>query len=286
MKIGLALGGGGVVGVAWEIGVLRALNDAGFQPTRSKVVVGTSAGALIGSRLLHGHSLADMESEQAEADVIVGDAPPADLAALAEVFQMWVSQPEMTPDLAKKVAEKALQAPTMPEQDWVGAFAKVLGTDGWPPGDLRIITVAASSGERVVWTAADGIALGSAVASSCAVPGIFPPVTLGPDRYIDGGVWSGSNVDILSDSDIEAVVFIGPMGEAPNLLGRISASALDREAAALEARGIPLHTITPGPRFGEIAVNLMDPTQRQPALRLGLADGAAGAQRLAHVLDI
>ncbi len=282
MRIGLALGGGGVVGVAWEIGVLQALQEAGFDIGGVELTVGTSAGSLIGSRLLHGHSLADMEAEQARPDPIVGRGP-TDFAALAEVFQIWVSEPQMTPDLARRVAAKAMQTSGVSEEELVAAFAHAVGTDSWPPGDLRIATVAASTGERVAWTAADEIPLTRAVAASCAVPGIFPPITIGDDRYVDGGVWSGSNADLLGASEVEAMLFIGPMSGAPNLLGQISASALTREAAALEVGGAVLRSITPGPRFAEVAHNLMDSSQREAALRVGRSDGAAAAERLGHV---
>ncbi|MBO0687117.1 MAG: patatin-like phospholipase family protein, partial [Candidatus Dormibacteraeota bacterium] len=101
---GLALGGGGPVGVAWEIGVLLALaEDAGFEPNRAKVIVGTSAGSIVGARLRRGRTPAELLEEQRTRTL-----PPPELTD-PEAFGRFLSlmaEAELPPDeRVRRVAE-------------------------------------------------------------------------------------------------------------------------------------------------------------------------------------
>jgi len=281
-RIGLVLGGGGVVGIAWEIGVLQGLADAtGFDPTTASVIVGTSAGSVVGSRLLLGESLEELAAEQEGPERIGTDRVAPDPAAMMEVFQLWTSEPQMTPELARKVGEKSCEAAKMDERDWRESFTEMIGID-WPDGDLRVTAVSVTTGERVVWTGASGVALSAAVASSCAVPGLFPPVTVTDDeRFVDGGLWSGSNADLAAGAGVERALFIGPMGMGQGMLGKLSAGNIERERKELARAGIVLDVIQPGPEFAEQGLNLMDVSKRADALAIGRNDGSRAASDFA-----
>ena len=287
MALGLVLGGGGVVGVAWEIGVLAGLaGELGWDPAAADVLVGTSAGSVIGTNLRHGRTLDDLVEEQRTGGLQVGrqEGPPADPAAALEVFRSWAGVEHMDADAARRTAQLALAVPTPTEDVMVESFRSALPTETWPAGDLRITGVSVSTGERVAWTAGSGVELVRAVTASCAVPGMFPAVTVGGDRYLDGGLWSGSNADVLAGDDLETALFIGPMGVGSTGLGAMSARMLERERALLATAGTSLQVLEPGERFVAAAMQLMDPTRRVEALEIGLAEGADAAARLRSTL--
>jgi NTE family protein len=284
--LGLALGGGGVVGVAWEVGVVAGLADAlGWDPAGVRVLVGTSAGSIVGTELLQGRTVDELVRTQlgdARGDVPV--RPELDLGALGEIFGTWTACDEMTPEVARTIGRRAASAATVPEDEYVASLGGLLAGDEWPAGDLRVTGVSVETGERAVWTSSSAVPLRRAVAASCSVPGMFPPVRIGDEAFVDGGVWSASNADALLGSGVEAAVFIGPLvGETG--LGRVSALALERERTRLADEGIPLLEVVPGERFAAFGHDLMNPAHRSTAVDVGRADGGDAADRLKDVLS-
>lgn len=285
MSFALVLGGGGSVGVAWEVGVLAGLADAGIDPTAAAVVVGSSAGSVVGTHIRQSRPLKTLLANQREPerDDASADSLPTDMTPLIEIFTILREAKERTPEVLQKVGEAAIAADTPPEADWVGRFERIVGTSEWPAGDLRITAVDCTTGHRRVWTAADGVPLAPAVASSCAIPAVFPPVTLDGSRYTDGGLWSSSNLDVVLDSDVDAALFVGPLRAGDPT----ATKALDREIQLLETAGRRAEAIVPGEAFAnEIgAQNLMNPAFRSRGVDLGLEDGAAAAARVRALLD-
>jgi NTE family protein len=282
MAHGLVLGGGGVVGIAWEIGVLDALaQEQALTPTTAQTLVGTSAGSVVSTQLAGGRSLDDLVAEQLAppAGATGGGAAAPDMNAVMQIFGGMMTATEMTSELALTTGRLALEAPTGSEDSWIGWFDRMLGVDDWPDADLRIVAMSCTRGERRVWTRADGVNLHRAVASSCSVPGLFPPVTIDGDRYTDGGAWSPSNADVLAGEGLDAVVFVGPIGGF--LAGRPQVEA---EMETLESKGARTATLLPGPDFEELRLKLMDPAFRQQGLEVGRRDGAAAAARIRSAL--
>ena len=291
MALGLVLGGGGVVGIAWEVGVLAGLADGlGWDPASPEVIVGTSAGSVIATLLRHGRTIEDLVAEQRSGGLRIGRTPPpageavADPGAALAVFRSWAGVEHMDADTARATAALAAAVATPDETAMVDSFRSALPDERWPDGDLRITGVSVSTGERVAWTAASGVELVRAVAASCAVPGMFPAITVGDDRYLDGGLWSGSNADVLVGDGLEAAVFIGPMGVGSTGLASFSARALERERALLATAGTALELVEPGDRFSAAAMQLMDPSRRVEALEIGLAEGTDAVERLRALL--
>jgi NTE family protein len=284
-RLGLALGGGGVVGVAWEVGVVAGLAEAlGWDPAGVHVLVGTSAGSIVGTHLFQGRTVDELVSGQrGPAPGEVPLRPELDLAALGEIFGMWTTADEVTPELARAIGQRAATAATVPEDDYVASFGPMLAGPDWPAGDLRVTGVSVGTGERSVWTSSSGAPLARAVAASCSVPGMFPPVRVGDGRFVDGGVWSGSNADVVLGSGAEAAVFVGPLvGETG--LGRVCGRALERERKLLADEGVPLLDVVPGERFAVFGGDLMNPAHRAAAVDVGRADGEDAAPRLRDVL--
>jgi NTE family protein len=294
MRFGLVLGGGGLVGIAWEVGVLAGLRRSGvLDPAEAAVIVGTSAGSVVGARLALGASVDALVEEQEQPDdgrgPASGDAQArVDLSAVMEIFGELRKAPHVTPELGRVVGRKAMAADTPSEDRWVESFEASIGRGTrWPAGrDLRIAALDCNTGERRMWTAADDgrVDLARAVASSCAAPGMFPTVGIGGSRYTDGGVWSVTNGDVLAGDGLDAAVFVVPTAAAPAQPGRRPAYAV--EAEQLEAAGTPVVTIVPGPSFAtEIGLmNLMNPAMRTKGLDVGLQDGAAAAVAIKELL--
>ena len=275
MTFGLVMGGGGVVGIAWELGVLDALlQEQALIPADASALVGTSAGSVVSTQLAGGRSIDDLVAEQLAppAGATGGGAAAPDMNAVMAIFGGMMTVSEMTRELALTTGKLALEAPTGPEASWIGWFEQMVGVADWPAADLRVVAMSCTRGERRVWTKADGVPLHHAVASSCSVPGMFPPVTIEGDRYTDGGAWSPSNADVLAGEGLDAVVFIGPIGGF--LAGR---PQVETEMETLAAKGARTMTLLPGPDFEPLRMSLMDPAFRAQGLEVGRADGKAAA---------
>jgi NTE family protein len=289
---GVVFGGGGVLGVAWEFGVLHGLADAGIDPVAgAQVVVGTSAGSVVGTRTSSGADLAALVEEQHD-ELDASHARSGEIMAkldfqlLADLFVRWTGTWPMTEDDARACAELALKQSTVDEATYVGLLESTLVAE-WTERDLRVVTVSCESGRRTAWSRADGVPLARAVAASCAIPGIMPPVTVDLDdgaRHVDGGLWSGTNADLLVDDDLDAVLIVEPLSSSTNQLGASAGRSVDAEVAALEARGTTVRVISAGDAYGALSGDLLDPTKRPEAVRLGRFAGATAASIVAELL--
>jgi NTE family protein len=279
-KNALILGGGGVLGIAWEIGVLKGLQDEGVDVSDADLIVGTSAGSVVGTRIAQGTAIADLVAEEyAPSDGMLEEAmKEVDLPNVMAVFQKWAGLTQMTQEACAEVGAMALASKTAPESEWLAWFEKTIGPE-WPARDLRVTAVDAESGEFQVWTRDSGVDVHHAVASSCAVPGLFPCVTITGRRYQDGGVRSGTSADLASGYD--NVLIIAPIGAGDSsidpLLGRMTRA----EAEALGASGSSVELLFPDEAtLAVFGINRMDSSKRSEALEAGAAQGRELAKRV------
>jgi NTE family protein len=135
-----------------------------------------------------------------------------------------------------EIGRMALEAKTAPEAQWVAAFAEY-GWNGWPDKELLVTAVDCESGQLRAFDRASGVPIERAVAASCAVPGIFPPVTIEGRRYTDGGVRSGTSADLAQTIEPDIALVIAPMGASNRGIGPLVAKQLAREKGELEAVG-------------------------------------------------
>ena len=285
---GVVLGGGGVVGVAWELGVLAALHDEGLAPVDdARIVVGTSAGSLVASHLLRGASLADLVALQHEPSAGLSEpSPEPDLNVLAELFNTWTNATSIDEETARRVCDLAMRAPTISEDDLIALSTSNLPDGAWPDRSLLVTAVACTTGRRIAWSES-GVDLRRAVASSCSVPGLFPPVTVDPaadERYVDGGLWSGTNADLVRDDGIDAVLIVESMSVINGQLGALSKRTLEGEITALESAGVRVATVSPTPAYTDLGPHLMDPAHRIDGLDLGRVDGKAALPAVRELL--
>jgi len=276
MSRALVLGGGGVAGIAWEIGVLDALTRAGVDLTAADRIVGTSAGAAVGAQLCTGESLDSLCARQ-----LVPVEHSAELSidsSLDGLLEQFAACFDGAPDeieLRRRLGRVALDAATVEESVRRAVIESRLSVHEWSTRDLLLTAVDAHSGEFRVFDRSSGVPLVDAVAASCAVPGIWPPVTIGPSRYIDGGMRSGTNADLVAGAEVVVMLAPFPGGFGPTA---------ESEADALRAAGAVVEVIAADvTSLAAFGTNVLDPATRAPALREGRRQGALEHERIAAV---
>ena len=270
-KRALVLGGGGVTGVAWEIGLLTGLAEAGVDLTGADVIIGTSAGSVVGALVATGLDLPSMYAGQLappSAEI------PARLGLTMILRWAWVAAGRRDEQRARaRIGAMALAARTVPEADRRAVIAARLNGANWPERRLLVTAVDARTGEFVVFDREQGVDLVDAVGASCAVPGVWPPVTIGDRRYVDGGMRSPVNADLAAGYD--QVVILAPVTASFGASTRIG-----RQIAGL---GAPVALIQPDKAakraFGR---NVLDPAHRAAAARAGHTQAGREAARIAE----
>lgn len=281
MKTALVLAGGGVAGIAWELGVLRGLRDAdpglADRVIGADVVVGTSAGSAVGAQITSGVDLDDLYAEQlaeATAEIEVELDMDRLFARLAEAAAAAASPVEVR----RAIGAVALHTETVPEPVRHAAIQGRLPVPDWPDRDLRIPAVDARSGEVVVFTRDSGVRMVDAVAASCAVPGVWPPVTIGDHRYVDGGVRSSTNADLATGTDRVLVILPSPVDQ-PDPFAQLDAETEALRPAAVFAVHADAASVA---AFG---VNPLSPATRGPSARAGREVGRSVAAEVAAFWD-
>jgi NTE family protein len=201
MKRALVLGGGGPVGIGWESGIISGLMEGGVDLSQADLIVGTSAGSFVGANLAMGRDLAHLvetfiTEPQEPVPAAQPAAPPPDLSILIGKMQEAVSGARPAKEVRAEIGAWALTAKTISEEDFIASFGSWfsgLPETAWPDRPFACTAVDAADGSFVVWDRGAGIGLARAVASSCSVPGIFPPIAIRGRRYIDGGMRSATN---------------------------------------------------------------------------------------------
>ena len=281
MKRGLVLGGGGVIGVAWETGLVAGLAEGGIDVRLADIVVGTSAGSMVGTRIAAGQDVT-VPAARSSIGAPVRDGGP-DVAKLGEIFGKWSAAETMTEALCAEIGALAESARTAEEEAWIAATGGSLGVPDWPDTDLRVTAVDVRSGAFAVHSKESGAPLHAAVASSCAVPGLFPPITISGRRYMDGGVRSGTSADLLVPDAPEVVLVVAPICAKTASFGPLAERCMNAEVAALRQSGASVCGVIPGDTEIEaFGPNLMDSGRAEGARQAGwqrgleLAKGEAG----------
>jgi NTE family protein len=274
-RVGLVLGGGGVVGQAYHSGVLAVLqHDLGFDARTAELIVGTSAGSITGALLRFGVSAEDLAAWTVKAplsgdDEVLRQMAEAPLPELAP-FRPWelLRRPLRLP--GRHMVQRALTRPLQfrpmaagmtllapGRRDVVEQLAALreLEGPGWPERGLWICAVRRRDGRRIVFgrPGSPEAPLHLAIGASCAVPGYFAPVVIGRHGYLDGGVHSPTNAAVLRGHGLDVVIVIAPMsgpaGWRPGVFPaarRYSDRILQREVRALRADGVATVVFTPG----------------------------------------
>ncbi|MSS00081.1 patatin-like phospholipase family protein [Arthrobacter sp. BL-252-APC-1A] len=219
----IILGGGGVAGIAWEMGVLAALLEEGINLNAADLVVGTSAGSMVGAALRSGllpQVLAAQLDDAGQAPAAQGtEAPYQDPSGFSSEAFIELTATAGRGDgdemaARARVGQLARTTPAvMTEGEWVASIRSLLPQREWPDRPFGIAVVDAEDGSFTVLDATSDVELARAVAASCAVPTVWPPVTILGRPYMDGGMRSATNADVAEGYGKVLVLACGP--EAP-----------------------------------------------------------------------
>ncbi len=273
LRIGLVLGAGGPVGHAFHAGVLHALSEAlAWDPRNAEIILGTSAGAQVGALLRAGMSATDLSAR------VMGNPLSRSGAEIAHHYtrpsyahsprarRYWPASPQylgrvlMRPWQARlgRLISALLPEGRISLESQIEGFRRIFG-DQWPKQSLWIPAVRLGCGQRVTFgrPEAPGCDVGAAVASSGAVPGVVEPIRIGRDRYVDGGMASLTNVDLLQESALDLVVVSSPLSRfAPMRY------LLRRELRSLRRSGTDVLVLEPTAEGARaMGWNMMDPTR-------------------------
>jgi NTE family protein len=236
-ELAVVLGPGGPVGTAWLAGLAAGLRRAGADLGAAGLIVGTSAGAVVGAVLAGGGDLGRLAAPGPAAGP--GAGVRTDQSRLAEVFAALGHDGLDRREALRRAGRLAEVAETGTEEAAVARMRSLLGTERWPERRLLIPVVDAATGEPAVWDRYGPASLSQAVAASTAFPATAPPVTVSGRRYIDGALRAGSNTDLAAGASVVIIAepaahLFGP-GSAPPGAGGVVRLAPD--AAAIGAFG-------------------------------------------------
>jgi NTE family protein len=298
MRVGLVLGAGGVVGASWLIGALDALEaETGWRAAEAERIVGTSAGAVVGvlaasgvpseymSAYAAGRTLEGFAEAESRADDLSTKLPGSD-------YRLKLALPPIGPG-SWRLALNTMRnlrshAPAVVLAGWLPRGFISTGpihglVEGFVPGpwpdhpSYWAVAADYSSGKRVAFGRDDApeATAADAVAASCAIPGFYHPVKVAGRRYVDGGICSTSNLDLLCGEELDLVVCLNPMSSVAPVAGgspadrfaRLMRAAAGRrlahEARKLRAEGTDVLILQPGrDDCALMGLNLMSGSRR------------------------
>ncbi|MEV0354198.1 patatin-like phospholipase family protein [Nonomuraea sp. NPDC050680] len=301
----LVLGPGGVPGTAWMAGLAAGLRRRGVDLADADLIVGTSAGAIVGAMLATGQDLDQLATRtgpdrdpgqkqdgrstssptdpqpdlqpdsqtdsQTDSWTDKQTGPPrhprTDPARMAEVFTVLGDRTLDPQEARRRVGRIALEAPTMLEEERIALMESLITARRWPDRRLLITAVDAETGEPKVWDRDSGAPLVAAVAASSAMPGAYPPITINGHRYIDGALAGGANVALATGARV--VLLVEPLA---HLFPREPLDGLGADttvAVSPDASSLKA--------FGS---DMSDVASWQPAFHAGVSQAEQEAERL------
>jgi NTE family protein len=313
---GLVIGGGGMLGGAWAVGALTALQEVhGFDPRDCDVIVGTSAGSVIAALLGAGVSVDQLRHHQQGIPITEGP-----LAGFAWDYERAAGghRPRMPrlrgPGSARLIGASMRKLRQMPPTAVLSAFMPegtgtlervghlidaITPMEEWSPHpDLWIVAMDYDSGDRVLFGRAGApvAPLSLAVMASCSIPGWFSPVVIDGRPYIDGGACSATSVDVVANAGLDEVYVVAPMvsfhydrpeGVLARLERRWRVQVTKRclhEVEKVREAGAEVTVLGPGPEDLEaMGGNFMDPGRRLTTLETSLRTSVAALRDPDHL---
>jgi NTE family protein len=293
----IVLGGGGIAGIAWHLGVLSELIEQGVDVGSADLVVGTSAGSVAGAILRFGQVPA-VYAAQAAAPTPTSPTPPeaqgesaagaavsggasVDMNDFGQRLAEVVSGAGSPEEARARLGQAAIAATEGTESPLIAQLgAQFPALFGWPPAPFAVCVVEAENGAFRIIDSSDGVPLSRAIAARCSVPLVFPPVEIEGVHYIDGGARSATNADVAEGYDRVLVLSCGdedprsPMGPQ---LGEAVAALEDGDGGAPSAVLVVTADDASRAAFGG---NSLDDSSRVPSALAGRAQGASVADEV------
>lgn len=293
-RVGLVLGAGGVLGGAWIAGALAAVARAtGWNPATASHIVGTSAGSVFAALVAAGVGCEELVpvasgaldaggfddwvlSELAGEDAYRAPWVPRLMPGSLRLALSGIRDPHhMSPlKMLSGLAPEGLVPTDAIQRTIARAAGCEVGQGAWiSHPNCWIVACDYETGDRVVFGKDGGPPAGidEAVAASCAIPGFFQPVHVGDAGFVDGGLHSMSNADLLADAGLDLVVVLNPLSSRAASTGwnpvarvaatvrRLAAWQIDNEVAQLLDAGTHVVVLEPtATDLAAIGYNVMD----------------------------
>jgi NTE family protein len=299
---GLVLGGGGVLGAAWAVGALAALKQVhGFEPNEAEVIVGTSAGSVLAALLGAGATVEELVAQERGDKVLTGPIAGFSWDIQAVTGGSRPGRPRLQPGSRQLMRVGLGRFRRMPPTAVLSAFlptgSKTLDRIGhlvegftpmgeWSPHpNVWIVAMDYDSGRRVAFgqPTAPPAPLSQAVQASCSIPAWYSPVEIDGRRYVDGGAWSATSVDLVANMGLDEVYVIAPMvsfylDRPDHLLARLERTWRVQvtkrclaEVEKVRAGGTDVTVVGPGAEdLAAIGGNLMDFEKRLHVLETSI----------------
>ncbi|MGH3327385.1 MAG: patatin-like phospholipase family protein [Streptomycetales bacterium] len=305
---GLVLGGGGVLGAAWTIGALCAVEEIeGWDPRTAEFLVGTSAGAVLAALLGTGATPRQLRDHQRGVRIGYGplaghkfDYKDGSGGALPTLPRPGIGSSRLLFRTALRpwrhpptAVVSAFVPPGRGSLEGIRALVETVATDGeWSPHPgVRVVAMDYETGRRVPFghPGSPQARLSNAVMASCAIPGWYAPVEIDGRRYIDGGACSTTSADLLAGLGLDEVYVLAPMAsfalDQPTAMAarlerrwrRAVTRRLVHEVRKVHTAGSDVTLIAPGPQDLEaMGANVMDPERRLRVLETSLRTSVVG----------
>jgi NTE family protein len=288
VRVALVLGGGGVRGASWLMGALYGLAaETGWDPASADLLVGTSAGAVVGGLTLAGVRPWDALAPGRE-DLLRALLEAAAFHPEPTLRSLWPGSPPLVSRALRAGRAHAMKvvAGMLPHgflsTEPIARLVRDRAPGGWPVGGrLWIVAIDYATGERVVFGRAGSPAtdLATAVAASCAIPGFYRPVRIADRQYVDGGVHTGANLDLVVSEPLELVICLNPLSSPPGaasgvywLVRSLLHQQLVPQMRAVELTGARLVVLEPNGR--SIDLIGLNPMSRRRVEEVGIAAAA------------
>ena len=251
--------------------MLFGLAEKGVDVLDADVVLGTSAGSAVAAQITSGTPLAELHDRHAFPKEESVEIPvEIDLEKMVAEWTSLLTDAHPGQELRAAIGRYALAASTVPERRRREVIEARLPEHKWPDRDIRVVTVDATTGEERVFTSADGADLVDVVAASCAVPGVWPPMTVDGRRYIDGGVRSSTNVDLVADVDV--ILVLAPVEDLS-----VADPDIDKAGKRVLKRKRTLCIRPDDDSLAAFGANPLDPATARPAAQAGRAQAESVA---------
>jgi NTE family protein len=269
----LVLGGGGLAGIAWMTGLLAGLADAGQDVTDADLVIGTSAGSVVAAQLGGALPLEDLYARQADPALQTAEIfASIDMESFGAQHASFMTEASSAQDRLLAAGAFALTASTVPEADRRAVIAARLPSHDWPRRPIKLVAIDCEDATTAIFEATSQVSLVDAVAASCAVPGVWPPVTIGGRRFMDGGARSTDNADLAEGA--ARIIIASPFGMSEDTP---SVMPLPEVVTRLREGGAEVTVIEPDAASrAAFGTNPLDPATRRPAAEAGRTQGRAG----------
>jgi len=271
----VVLGGGGVTGIAWEIGIIAALLQERINLADADVIIGTSAGSFVGSSLASDYNMRKLYESQ-----LIQNASEVNVSVSSELMMLWTQAFQYGKDNKKEIGKMfgdiAKKYPTKVsiEERKLVVESRLITTI-WP-SKLKVTAIDAKTGNLHVLDKNSGTTLINAVNASGAVPGLWPLVNFNGVDWIDGGMVSSTNAHLAASYD--KVVILSPMPQKYGLVPSVEEDVAEMQKSSSVSLIVPNKD-----SILAIGKNPYDPTHTAASAKAGFNQGIKEAEAIYEI---